>query len=441
MNVVLEWVKSNVLIVVFSVVMIAALITLPLIASGMNDDVAQEVDRRARKLNELGQLERTQVSPPGRAGETQAALVNERFLQNFRNSVRLAQEDADQVYGAALAHNHKDRGIIRPQEPVFPTLPRGEEETVPWRFYESVGDAYRDLFQELRMGGPPELETMREDIESRERQFRTHTLSKEPDDPLTDEEARELREVLSSLRLMRYEQAAESVSLYATKEILQRPSWSDGQLPSISQMFEWQWRYWIQEDVLRALAMANASSPSVLEAPVKRIIWLGVGSSPAQASGSGTADDRGRGGMGGGGTGGGGGGGVGMSGGAPNPVTEAPVDFSVSLTGRRSNPLYDVRYVDLEIVVDSNRIPEVLDALAQYNFMTVIGLRKQPADPYAAAASGYFYGPSPVSLLTLQLETVWFREWTSEFMPDDVKQALGIPVESSGGSGETAADW
>ena len=46
---------------------------------------------------------------------------------------------------------------------------------------------------------------------------------------------------------------------------------------------------------------------------------------------------------------------------------------------------------------------------------------------------GYFYGGGPVSMLTLQLETVWLREWTADFMPSALRQALGIPARPTEG--------
>ena len=38
----------------------------------------------------------------------------------------------------------------------------------------------------------------------------------------------------------------------------------------------------------------------------------------------------------------------------------------------------------------------------------------------------------------LNLETVWLRDWTQQFMPEAVKQALGIPVAQP--ETETASD-
>ena len=91
--------------------------------------------------------------------------------------------------------------------------------------------------------------------------------------------------------------------------------------------------------------------------------------------------------------------------------------------------MYDVRHVRVTIVVDSNRIPEVLDALVRYNFITIINIQLDVVDSFLEVKDGYYYGGTPVSKLTLELETIWLREWTAQFMPPELKQALGIPAE------------
>lgn len=438
MHVVLEWVKSNVFIVIFVVLMVASLVGLPLVARGMNAEIAKEVETRGRKLNDLARLEQTQVAAPGgaAAGQTKPALVNEQLLNAFRANVRVAQEDADQVLARAIEHNRKGRGVL--MEGVFPAPPPHLAEVMPQRFFERVRGAdgidgtyikgaYDELLEEVKAGSPPSLEELRNDIERRELQFRTHTLSKDADDPLTDEEREELQAALTGLRLLRYAEAAERISMYASLESLaDLPRRDSSRLPSLSEMFEWQWRYWIHEDLLKALYEANKGYPSVVEAPLKHVVWVSVG--PSVVAGGRTASGP---------TGGStrsgefGGSAAAPAAAAPNPRTEAPRDFSVSLTGRVTNPLYDVRYVDVDLIIDTNRIPEVLDALSRYNFFTVIRMRTTPADPYMAAASGYYYGSQPVSLISLRLETVWFRQWTSTFMPVAVKQRLGVPVEEA----------
>ena len=428
MNVALEWVKSNVFIVIFIVVMLAALIALPLVASGMNAEIAEEVESRAKKLNELARLEQTQVSAPGdaAAGRSQAALVNEQLLDAYRANVRVVQEDADLVLAKAVEHNQKGRGVL--MEQVFPAPPPRLEVVIPNQFYERVLEAYDELFEDIKAGSPPTAEELQGELERHESQFLTHTLAKDADDPLTSDEQRELQQAMTNFRLLGYAQAASNIKLFVSKDALEIPHSNPTTLPSMAELFEWQWKSGIHEDLLQGLADANRSYGSVLDAPVKRVTWTSVGGSVAGASaGSQTQDPRR-------GAGGGARQSSQASGRPANPKAEAPLDFSVSFTGRTSNPLYDVRYVDVDLIVDTSRIPEVLDALAKRNFITVTRMRTRPADPYVAAAEGYYYGSEPVSLVSLRLETIWFRLWTSPFMPSSVKQYLGVPETEANAS-------
>jgi hypothetical protein len=204
-------------------------------------------------------------------------------------------------------------------------------------------------------------------------------------------------------------------------------------------MFDWQWQYWIKEDVLKALYAANEPYDSVVDAPVKRLVSLMVldGPIPDSSGGASAGSSRGGGSVAGSGPASGRrGGGSGSTGGAarvvpPDSSREVPRDYSVSFTGRTDNPLYDVRLVELVIVVESARVPEVFDALARQNFMTVISpVHVETLDLFEAIGDGYFYGSAPVSQLTLTVETIWLREWTAQFMPVELRQALGIPVKA-----------
>ena len=77
------------------------------------------------------------------------------------------------------------------------------------------------------------------------------------------------------------------------------------------------------------------------------------------------------------------------------------------------------------MVAETDAIPVVMDALARRNFITVIDARIRPLDSFAAAEEGYIYGAKPVSLVSLKLESLWLREWTGPFMPDDLRARLG----------------
>jgi hypothetical protein len=401
MNQALDWLKSNIPIVIFMVVIVASVVTLPLLAKGMNDGVREEIQKRARGLSELKRIEDTSVTLPN-TGERITGVPNQRLLEQFRRHSEQRLEDSRVVLDASLAHNRKDHTVLMPE--LFPAPPRDERETLPRRFPGVVREAYLNLLEEVRAGMPPSQAQIAQELDRRERQFRTHILLRDMDAQLNDEEQEQLEDELRSLRMLRYEEQAEMLLYYLDPAILNIPVFDPTATYSLDELFEWQWRFWIHSDVLRALASANEADGSVIRGPVKRVIDLQVGPRTART-------------------------------GSPqqiNPATAIQTDYSVSLTGRRSNHLFDVRTVQLRLIVDSNRIYDVIDAISSYNFMSVLHLDLRSADPYQAARAGFFFGPSPVVELSLQVETIWFREWISERMPESTRQALGIPAPAAG---------
>ena len=121
-----------------------------------------------------------------------------------------------------------------------------------------------------------------------------------------------------------------------------------------------------------------------------------------------------------------------------DPSASAAIDKSISITGRTSNSVYDVRNLDCTIVVATRGLPAVIDAIAAQNFMTVLDVQLLPANAFAAASDGFIYGIEPVSTVRLQIETIWLREWTADAMPGDLREALGIksaPRSTSGQAG------
>ena len=110
-------------------------------------------------------------------------------------------------------------------------------------------------------------------------------------------------------------------------------------------------------------------------------------------------------------------------------------NYETSFTGRQSGPLYDVRTVELVVIVETRRLPVLVDALAQENFITITDLALAPASAFDAANYGYMFGDQPVSMVTMTLETIWFRKWTAVWMPQDVRDALGVKTSAAGTSG------
>ena len=119
--------------------------------------------------------------------------------------------------------------------------------------------------------------------------------------------------------------------------------------------------------------------------------------------------------------------------------TEAARDYSKRFTGRVSNGIYDVRLAEVTFIADTEKLPAVFDALAAQNFMTITNVRIAPADPFAAARSGFLYGIKPVSEVSATVESIWFRDWTARHMPAALRTALGITSGGQAAGSEDAA--
>ena len=107
-------------------------------------------------------------------------------------------------------------------------------------------------------------------------------------------------------------------------------------------------------------------------------------------------------------------------------------DYAVSLTGRTSNKGFDVRNVRVVLIVETDKLPRLVNALGNENFITITDVSLRPASAFAAAERGFIYGANPVSRVTLDLETLWFRKWTAAWMPQQIRDALGIKAKNAG---------
>jgi hypothetical protein len=443
MRPVLKWVRANLYTVICAAVMLAAPLALWFYSGGMNSAVRQEVQRRAAKVGELGKFESTPISlespVPGNDPVSARIAVNRKFLERYQQVVGKLREDAARIREEVIGINRKGRGVLN--EKLFPAALPQERETLPKEMYRQLIAAYTQLLKDVRAGSPPSGAQMAEYLGQARDRFLTE-IRKRSTDALTPQEQGELTEQLSAARLSYCADAARALSFYADLADLsvpdesRRPDRAEGQ--GMIDMFNWQWELWIKEDLLRAIASANQAYPSVLEAPVKRVISIAVQSAPAAAVAS-AADEGGEsgpaggfaigsGGMSSGGRGGGGEARAAVPAVAADPAQEAPLDYTVSFTGRRTNPLYDVWYVGVDLIVDSAQVPALFDALARQNFMTVVDAQVDTVDPFEDLRAGYVYGTAPVSRVSLVVETIWIREWTAPLMPAELKAALGIPM-------------
>lgn len=419
-KVVLDWVKKNVFIVVFCLLIIAAPLTGWLVGSSLKDGVMKGLADKKSDLDALNALENTQVTLniPGREAINEKGLVNQKLIEIYGQKVEALRADAESVRVAALQHNSKGRDVL--VAGVFPKPDDARRQTIHEQVYPAILDAFKKLLTQVRAGQPPARAQILEALQRRESQFIASTASggKRTREGLSADDQRRLDEDLTKARKSMCADAARGISFYATLEAIGTPA-PPASVPSagmpLDTMFEWMWRYWISEDLLQALAAANQGAENVLSAPVKRVVQFRVdplrgaksgdaaapsaeGGAPAEAAGGGEALD---------------------------PKAEVKLDFAASITGRQTNQLYDVRTASLKLVVATSQVPAVVEALAKRNFITVTNLSLRPVDPFAAAREGYMYGVDPVSEVTMSLEMIYLREWTTAKMPEELKRRLG----------------
>lgn len=240
---------------------------------------------------------------------------------------------------------------------------------------------------------------------------------------LTAEEEEKLRRMLVDRRLGEYQARAREVSLYANMDVFSTSN-NDGQSIasgslqaselSPAYLFMYQWDIWVKSDVLAGVRLANTGADgrqtNVDQSVVKRLVSIKVATPEALYA---TED--------------------GMT--PPAEPTAAvpgmiPTDPSVSVTGRAGgawNKLFDVRRATLKAIVASDRVTEFVAAIERANFMTVTRLELKNVDSWAELREGYYHGPDHLAEATVDIETVWLRDWTARYYPDSIKGVLKFP--------------
>jgi hypothetical protein len=438
---VLAWIKSNPV----SVASIGVMVVVPVAAWWVAGDIKAErvrlAESRAQEWANLEKLEKAsiEITLPGRAAEAMTGTVSSKSVNAYKALAARLKSDAVSAQQRAREINQGGRTKLIADVRVT----KDNSSVIAEEVFDAVRARATAVLKELKVLAPPGDDRLIDDLQRRQDAF-IAAERKTDRKSLDADQLKRLQSSLAETRLQLYADTAGSASFYGDLGALDLPGSAGeaGSPPSEPRMFEWQWRLWVQEDVLRALADANTGSRSVIEAPVKRIVSIAVGpdmamkrAGPAEGEGGEAPPAEG------------GDGSVppadgaapsepGLAPPAPSypPIDlKAPVeyDFSRTFTGRVSNALYDVRNVTLRVVVSTSRMPALLNALAKRNFMTVIGMEVRPADAFDAADLGYIYGAEPVSEVTMVVETVWLKSWLARLMPPEMQKAKGTDGKTS----------
>jgi len=101
---------------------------------------------------------------------------------------------------------------------------------------------------------------------------------------------------------------------------------------------------------------------------------------------------------------------------------------AASPTGRVNNQMYDVIHFDIEMVVEADQVPWVLDQLAKGRLMSVLQVNSVTAVDSAVAKSlGFFYGSRPMVSVRFRAEDLFMRKWSKDLMPPQIRKQLGVP--------------
>lgn len=166
---------------------------------------------------------------------------------------------------------------------------------------------------------------------------------------------------------------------------------------------------WVQQDVVEALARVNERAAAKLEEPwvgnlpVKDILSIRV-SDYVVDTGEGPPPRR-----------------------AESSVMP-PQHPDSAYTHLASDPLYDVVNMRIRLAVDVRQIPAILDELCHDRYYAVLNMGYDAVPP-DLNFTGKIYGPQPVVVATIDLQTYMFYKSYVPLMPEVIREQLGVPQE------------
>ncbi len=453
MSGVLSWLKSNIIIVILGILIVVPLPVAWYIAGGMNSTLRQERQSEASKaLRDVESAKVTYTLPVLDANE--AALRDEgppnAIKTDFYRAERVKREAmVASVKERAVEFNSKNRSVLI--QGLFPEPERGAPaQLLPFEMAkrvqatggENAVSAYDELFRRLRIRPALDAEILREQIAARKQALMSQIAPGISENEMEESARAQINQKLVEQRLGALETHARETSFYADASVLPDavPKSVPSVAPNLQLCFNWQADYWLVSDILTALTEANNQfdtrgvGGNVIDGVVKRVESISfqpmVSELTAQASGEDMfssepltgdaalrAQTRAR---------------VLQERNMASSSSPTAAVGGQSFTGRATgeSDLYDVRVVKVTLIASYQKLPALINAISSYNFMTVLDADIYAVDPWDLISNGYFAGTDYPVRVELEIETLWLRSWTKEFMPPGVRQSLGIVDET-----------
>lgn len=460
---VLAWIKANLLIVVFSALIIltlpAAFVGSSMWSQSIHTKRADEAQKALKSIDDAKMAYQIPAVMPG------GQEVSEKRFPNTELNALVAKErkklmDAAKTVAQQAEDFNRGVGALaeavgrQPHKPLveglFPKPADGQSATaLTTQFVDKLVDrkdkpsVYAKLLRDvLNAGEPVDPARLGQQLSTTRSTEIQKLLGNSGNDRLSPEQQKVLDERLLEVRRQAYLSRAGEISVYANMSMfpIEGSAGVSGSVipkaipatpPGISLAFQWQMDYWLIRDLLAAVRIANSSTGGGLarlnDSVVKRIDKIEIEQPFAVHTGSADPNDP-------------------AAAAASTPATTVdqltglvPTDLNLSVTGRKSspqNPLYDVRRASMTMVVSTARLRELFNAFAKANFMTVVDMDLFEVDVAADLDQGYFYGNESVVRAKIVVETVWLRGWTEGQFPPGVRKQLGLALPE----GETAPD-
>jgi hypothetical protein len=451
----LSWMKSNIVIVLLGILTVVPLPVAWYFSSGMNSDLRDDRKSEAQKaLRDVTSSKVTYSLPPMLMTDEPIEInsaPNAVTTEFFREERAKREAIVSRVKDRAIEFNSKGRGVLL--NGLFPepsSLSSGQilrpqfAQIVVATGGDDFESAYDSLFERLRINAPVDSEILREQLAARKAALMNQLAPGTAENEIDEATREQIKQQLIEQRLGAYETYARDTAFYADASILpesvaRAASPVD---PSMNSCFSWQADYWLIDDVLSALASANDEfdtqgvGGNVLDGVVKRVEAIAFKpmistAAPAQQSfdmfsegGQPTSDDlarqRAR-------------ENFNQARQAQQGAAGAGFVAKGTFTGRsdETSNLYDVRIVDVTLVASYEKLPALINSISSYNFMTVLDADIYSVEQWEQIENGYYAGSDFVVRVELEIETLWLRSWTKQFMPASVREQLGIPADET----------
>ncbi len=468
---ILEMAKGNPLVVVAIAVAALSIAALLLVVRPMGADLVAEMGKRTQHAGKIKTLMSSRLEVPAPKPDAPPRIITVVINKATNDALTKVYDDmrtqSKTVFSSAVQINQTNH------DPLLENLfPETNDPAIPFQ-------AKDEYLRQLRamLGKPsvadkdaprlnasdriPDEEVDAEMLKVTHR-FLAGFFPRKLESELTLEDKKRLADLRAAAIFDRMKEHAERISIYAsTNEKLDDypfhiGAWARaGTRPALRDIWEGQMSLWIQQDIVRAIALANKPSreqgsfhqrDSVLTAPVKRLVSIQIFDDYVGINGAGgmgrVSQRQPRTATGGPHRGG--------EMGAMdyfrtdttrvileemktyNPDQRLPEMFNISMTGRVSNPIYDVRHAQVELIVEYRQLPALFTAIGKVNLMTVLETHITEIDEYEDLALGYMYGGNDCVQVQMLIETIWLREWTGPLMPQVVKDELGVIIPKPG---------